>query len=95
VARAAELSTPLLFALGFLTMFLIGGHQRRVQRRRPVDFALHDTVLGRGPPALRAVRRLGVRVIGGIYYWFPKMTGRMLNETIGKVEVRLMFIGFT
>jgi cytochrome c oxidase subunit I len=60
------LKTPLLFALGFLTMFLIGG----------INGAFSASV----PAAL--------------YYWFPKMTGRMMNETVGKAQFVIMFIGF-
>src|SRR5215208_2731725 len=63
------LRTPLLFAVGFLMMFLIGG----------INGAFGGSVFG---------------IMAGFYYWFPKMTGRMMNETIGKVQFVLMFIGF-
>ena len=87
-------STPLLFAFGFLTMFLIGGLNGAFSAAVPVDFALHDTywVVAHLHYVLFGGSVFGV--FAGIYYWFPKMTGRMLNETLGKVQFVLMFIGF-
>jgi cytochrome c oxidase subunit 1 len=88
------LSTPLLFALGFLSMFLIGGINGAFSAAVPVDFALHDTywVVAHLHYVLFGGSVFGV--FAGVYYWFPKMTGRMLNETLGKVQFVLMFIGF-
>ena len=88
------LTTPLLFALGFLTMFLIGGINGAFSASVPVDFALHDTywVVAHLHYVLFGGSVFGV--MAGLYYWFPKMTGRMLNETLGKVQFVLMFIGF-
>jgi cytochrome c oxidase subunit I len=87
-------STPLLFALGFLTMFLIGGINGAFSAAVPVDFALHDTywVVAHLHYVLFGGSVFGV--MAGLYYWFPKMTGRMLNESLGKVQFALMFIGF-
>jgi cytochrome c oxidase subunit 1 len=87
-------STPLLFALGFLSMFLIGGINGAFSASVPVDFALHDTywVVAHIHYVLFGGSVFGV--MAGVYYWFPKMTGRMLNETLGKVQFVLMFIGF-
>ena len=81
-------STPLLFALGFLTMFLIGGINGAFSAVVPVDFALHDTywVVAHLHYVLFGGSVFGV--FAGIYYWFPKMTGRMLNETPGQDPVR-------
>ena len=87
-------STPLLFAFGFLMMFLIGGLNGAFSAAVPVDFALHDTywVVAHLHYVLFGGSVFGV--FAGIYYWFPKMTGRMLNETLGKIQFVLMFIGF-
>ena len=87
-------STPLLFALGFLSMFLIGGINGAFSAAVPVDFALHDTywVVAHLHYVLFGGSVFGI--LAGLYYWFPKMTGRMLNETLGKLQFVLMFIGF-
>jgi cytochrome c oxidase subunit I len=87
-------ATPMLFATGFLTMFLIGGLNGAFSAAVPVDFAIHDTywVVAHLHYVLFGGSVFGV--FAGIYYWFPKMTGRMLNETLGKVQFTLMFIGF-
>jgi cytochrome c oxidase subunit 1 len=88
------LSTPLLFALGFLSMFLIGGINGAFSAAVPVDFALHDTywVVAHLHYVLFGGSVFGV--FAGFYYWFPKMTGRMLSENLGKVQFVLVFIGF-
>jgi cytochrome c oxidase subunit 1 len=87
-------STPLIFAIGFLTMFLIGGINGAFSAAVPVDFALHDTywVVAHLHYVLFGGSVFGV--FAGIYYWFPKMTGRMLDEGLGKVHFILMFVGF-
>jgi len=89
-----SLSTPLIFAIGFLTMFLIGGINGAFSAAVPVDFALHDTywVVAHLHYVLFGGSVFGM--FAGIYYWFPKMTGRLLSETLGKVHFVLMFIGF-
>jgi cytochrome c oxidase subunit 1 len=88
------LSTPLLYALGFLSMFLIGGINGAFSASVPVDFAIHDTywVVAHIHYVLFGGSVFGV--FAGLYYWFPKMTGRMLDEGLGKVQWVLMFIGF-
>ena len=88
------LATPLLFALGFLSMFLIGGINGAFSAAVPVDFALHDTywVVAHLHYVLFGGSVFGV--MAGFYFWFPKMTGRMLSETVGKLQFVLMFIGF-
>ncbi|HSS35320.1 MAG TPA: cytochrome c oxidase subunit I [Patescibacteria group bacterium] len=87
-------STPLLYALGFLTMFLIGGINGAFSAAVPVDFALHDTywVVAHLHYVLFGGSVFGV--FAGIYYWFPKMFGKKLSEGLGKVQFVLMFIGF-
>jgi cytochrome c oxidase subunit 1 len=88
------LKTPLLFAIGFLSMFLIGGINGAFSASVPVDFALHDTywVVAHLHYVLFGGSVFGI--MGGLYYWFPKMTGRMMSETVGKAQFALMFIGF-
>jgi cytochrome c oxidase subunit I len=87
-------ATPMLFALGFLSMFLIGGISGMVLSSPPIDFHLQDTYF--------VVAHLHYVFFGGsvfgvfaaTYYWFPKMFGRRLNEGLGKVHFWLTFIGF-
>jgi len=87
-------ATPMLFALGFLSMFLIGGISGVMLAAPPIDFHLQDTYF--------VVAHLHYVFFGGsvfgvfaaTYYWFPKMTGRRLNERLGKVHFWLHFIGF-
>ncbi len=88
------LKTPLLFAIGFLSMFLIGGLNGAFSASVPVDFALHDTywVVAHLHYVLFGGSVFGI--MGGFYYWFPKMAGKMMNETVGKAHFVLMFIGF-
>ena len=87
-------ATPMLFALGFLSMFLIGGISGVMLAEPPIDFHLTDTYF--------VVAHLHYVFFGGsvfgvfaaTYYWFPKMSGRRLNERLGKVHFWLTFIGF-
>jgi cytochrome c oxidase subunit 1 len=88
------LSTPLLFALGFLSMFLIGGINGAFSAAVPIDFALQDTYWIVAHLHYVLVGGSVFGVFAGVYYWFPKMTGRMLNEALGKIQFVLMFIGF-
>jgi cytochrome c oxidase subunit 1 len=87
-------ATPLLFALGFLTMFLIGGINGAISAAVPVDFALQDTYWVVAHLHYVLFGGSVFAVFAGLYYWYPKMFGRKLNETIGKIHFVLMFIGF-
>jgi cytochrome c oxidase subunit I len=85
--------TPMLFAVGFLLMFLIGGVDGVYVGSLAVDYALHGTywVVSHIHYVLFGGSVMGV--FAGIYYWFPKMTGRFLNEKLGKLHFWLMLIG--
>jgi cytochrome c oxidase subunit 1 len=87
-------STPLLYAIGFLTMFLIGGINGAFSAAVPVDFALHDTywIVAHIHYVLFGGSVFGV--FAGLFYWFPKMFGKKLSEGLGKIQFVLMFIGF-
>ena len=85
--------TPLYFAVGFLATFLIGGISGVILAMFPVDWQLHDSyyVVAHIHYVLFGGSVFGI--FAGLYYWFPKMTGRMLSESIGKASFWLMFVG--
>ena len=85
--------TPMLFALGFLFMFLIGGVDGVFNAVVPVDYTLNDTywVVSHIHYVLFGGSVFGV--FAGIYYWFPKMTGKLLDEGLGKIHFALMLVG--
>ena len=82
-----------LFAVGFVSLFVSGGITGIFLGQTSIDLPLHDTYFPVGHFHLI----MGVAAIFGIfagtYYWFPKMFGRMMNETIGKVHFWLTFVG--
>jgi cytochrome c oxidase subunit I len=86
-------STPLLFALGFISLFLIGGLDGAFLAVVPFDFLVQDTywVVSHLHYVLVAGSVFGI--FAGLYYWFPKMTGRMLSERLGKVHWLGLFVG--
>jgi cytochrome c oxidase subunit 1 len=89
-----KFDTPMLFAVGFLVVFLFGGVTGIFLASPPIDFATHDTyfVVAHFHNVL-----FGTAVFGGfagVYYWYPKITGRMMRESWGKVSFWLMFVGF-
>jgi len=87
-------TTPMLNALAFVSMFLIGGLSGIYMASTPVDLFIHDTyfIVAHIHYVLFGGSIFGV--FAGIYYWFPKMFGKMLNETLGKVHFFGTFIFF-
>jgi cytochrome c oxidase subunit 1 len=87
-------TVPMLNALAFVSMFVIGGLSGIFMASTPVDIFIHDTYY--------IVAHIHYVVFGGsvfgifaaIYYWFPKMFGRMMNETLGKIHFWLTFVFF-
>ncbi|TDJ70876.1 MAG: cytochrome c oxidase subunit I [Planctomycetota bacterium] len=87
-----RLTTPMLNALGFVAMFIVGGLSGIWMAATPVDIYIHDTYI--------IVAHFHYIVFGGsvfaifasIYHWFPKMFGRMMNETLGKIHFVGSFI---
>ena len=88
------LNTAVLYCLGFLVMFLFGGITGVVLAQPVLDFQLHNTYF--------VVAHFHYVMFGGsvfagfagIYYWYPKFTGRMLDERLGKLSFVVLFIGF-
>jgi cytochrome c oxidase subunit 1 len=93
VGGRIRLATPMLFALGFVLLFLIGGLTGIFVGSPPLDYNVHDTYF--------VVAHFHYTLFGGtvfglfaaIYYWFPKLTGRMLDERLGRIHAGLMFTG--
>ena len=87
-------STAMLFAIGFLTMFLIGGIDGVFLASPPVDFALTETYWVVAHIHYVLFGGSVFAVYAGFYYWFPKFSGRRLKEGLGKLHFWLQFIGF-
>ncbi len=91
---ALKLDTPMLFAIGFVTMFIIGGISGVMLGSVPVNWQLHQTYF--------VVAHIHYVLFGGsvfgifaaMYYWLPKITGFMLDERVGKWHFWLMLLGF-
>jgi cytochrome c oxidase subunit I len=87
-------STAMLFAIGFLTMFLIGGIDGVFLASPPVDFALTETYWVVSHIHYVLFGGSVFAVYAGFYYWFPKFSGKRLKEGLGKLHFWLQFIGF-
>jgi len=89
-----ELTTPMLFALGGLATFIIGGVTGVFLGAAAVDIYLHGTyfVVAHFHYTLMPVTFFAG--FAGLYYWFPKMFGRMMNETLGKIHFAFTFVFF-
>src|ERR1700757_3052346 len=88
------MTTALYFAVGFIAIFIIGGITGIFLAVFPVDWQLNDTYFVVAHFHYVLMGGAVFTVFCGIYYWFPKMTGRMLDERLGKISFWWMFIGF-
>ncbi len=88
-----QLKTPLYFAVGFIALFVIGGLGGIFLAAVPVDYQITDTYFVVGHLHYVLFGGSIFAIFGGLYYWFPKITGRMLSERVGKLQFWLMFIG--
>jgi cytochrome c oxidase subunit 1 len=87
-------ASPMLFACGFLSLFLIGGLTGIMLAAAPFDFQLSDSyfVVGHFHWVLIGGTLFGT--FAGIHYWYPKVTGRMLSERLAKWQFWLLYVGF-
>ena len=86
-------TTSMLWALGFLVLFTIGGLSGIVLSSAPVDYMMHDTYYVVAHIHYVFVSGSFFGIMSGLYYWFPKMTGRYLSEKIGQWHFWTTFIG--
>ena len=87
-------TTPMLFALGMVAVFIVGGLSGIVVANFPVDYQVHDSYYVIAHFHYTLVGGMVFGIFAGLYYWFPKMTGRRYDERLGKLHFWLMFIGF-
>jgi cytochrome c oxidase subunit 1 len=87
-------ATPLLFVMGFFALFVLGGLTGVMLASVPLDLQLHDTYFVVAHFHYVLIGGAVFPLIGAIYYWFPKFTGRMLSERAGRWNFWLFFIGF-
>jgi cytochrome c oxidase subunit 1 len=86
--------TPMLFSLGFLATFLFGGLSGVLLAAPPIDWHVSDSYFVVAHFHYVLFGTIVFAAYAGVYFWFPKMTGRMLDERLGKLHFWLTFIGF-
>ena len=84
---------PMLFAIGFVSLFITGGLSGIFLGQPPIDLYFHDTyfVLAHFHMIMGVAAIFGI--FAGTYFWFPKMFGRMMNATLGKIHFWFTFVG--
>ncbi|MFC6864496.1 cbb3-type cytochrome c oxidase subunit I [Halomicroarcula sp. GCM10025817] len=88
-----RLTTPMLFCIGFIANFIIGGVTGVFLAAVPVNLILHDTYYVVGHFHYIVMGAIGFAAFAGIYYWFPVFTGRMYQRTLGKAHFWLSMVG--
>ncbi len=86
-------NVPMLFATGFVAMFLIGGLNGAALAIVPFDYQITDTYFVVAHIHYVLFGGSALAIFGGLYYWFPKMSGRILDERLGTIQFWLMIIG--
>ena len=86
--------TPMLFSVGFIVTFLLGGLSGVLLASPPIDFQVTDSYFVIAHFHYVLFGTIVFATYAGIYFWFPKMTGRLLDERLGKIHFWLTFIGF-
>jgi cytochrome c oxidase subunit 1 len=91
---SVSLDTPMLWSIGFLVTFLFGGLTGIILAAPPLDFHVHDSYFVVAHFHYVVFGTVVFAMFAGFYFWWPKMTGRMLDERLGKLHFWLLFIGF-
>ncbi|MEN9288255.1 MAG: hypothetical protein RLZ88_925 [Actinomycetota bacterium] len=86
--------TPMMFALGFLTTFIFGGLTGVILASPTLDFNLSDGYFVVAHFHYVIFGTVVFAMFAGIFFWYPKMTGKLLNERLGKIQFWLLFVGF-
>jgi cytochrome c oxidase subunit 1 len=86
--------TPMLWTMGFLFTFLFGGLTGVILSAPPLDFAVSDSYFVVAHFHYTVFGTVVFMMFAGFYFWWPKMTGRMLDEKLGKIHFWMLFIGF-
>jgi cytochrome c oxidase subunit I len=86
--------TPMLFGLGFLSLFVIGGLTGIYLAAFPIDWQVHDTYFVVAHFHYTLLGGVVFAIFAGLFYWWPKMFGRRLDERLGKWQFWLLFAGF-
>ncbi|NGP44377.1 cytochrome ubiquinol oxidase subunit I [Bacillaceae bacterium SIJ1] len=89
-----KFTTPMLYALGFIPTFTIGGMTGVMLASAPADYVYHDTYFVVAHFHYVIVGGVVFGIFAGLHYWWPKMFGTMLNETLGKITFWTFLIGF-
>ncbi|MCX8529144.1 MAG: cytochrome c oxidase subunit I [Rhodoluna sp.] len=91
---SVSFETPMLYSLGFLTTFIFGGLTGVILSSPTLDFSLSDSYFVVAHFHYVVFGTVVFAMFAGIYFWYPKMTGKLLNEKLGKIQFWLLFIGF-
>ncbi|MEU8579167.1 aa3-type cytochrome oxidase subunit I [Streptomyces abikoensis] len=91
---SVSFETPMLWAIGFMVTFLLGGLSGVVIASPPLDFHLTDSYFIVAHLHYVLFGTIVFAMFGGFYFWWPKLTGKMLDERIGKVHFWTLFTGF-
>ncbi len=89
-----RLDSPMLYAMGFMFLFTIGGVTGIMLATLAIDVHLHDTYFVVAHFHYVMVGGTLMAIMGGIYYWFPKMFGKMIDDDLGKISWVGIFLGF-
>jgi cytochrome c oxidase subunit 1 len=91
---SVSLDTPMLWAIGFLVTFLLGGLTGIILSSPPLDFQLTDSYFVVAHFHYTVFGTVVFAMFAGFYFWWPKFTGRMLDEKLGKIHFWMLFVGF-